>query len=57
MQWTTADSLTILGVCAIAIGATLIYPPAGLIALGIIMGTYGVILDIAKRRNNRGRRE
>jgi hypothetical protein len=57
MNWTTADILTTLGALTIAGGAALIYPPAGLITLGVILGAYGVILDIAKRRSNRGRKE
>lgn len=57
MKWTTSDALTIGGMLSIAGGAALIYPPAGVIVVGVLLGVFGVVLDIAKRRNNKGRRE
>ncbi|KKK63905.1 hypothetical protein LCGC14_2989590 [marine sediment metagenome] len=54
MKWTTADTLAVVGVLTVCGGTAWIYPPAGLILLGILVAGSAVVLDIAKRRNDKG---
>jgi hypothetical protein len=49
------DLLVVVGVLAIAIGAGLIYPPAGLIVFGaglVGIGVVGATVDARSRRGN-----
>ncbi len=50
---TIADALEILGVLTIAGGVAWIYPPAGVIVLGLAAVAVGVLKDITDGTNER----
>jgi hypothetical protein len=57
MKWTTADTFAVVGTLVVCGGTAWIYPPAGLILLGIVLAGSAVVMEIAKRRNDKGGRE
>jgi len=57
MNWTFADVLTTGGILAIAGGAAWVYPPAGLIVLGVLAAGIGIAVDIAASRGEKKNRD
>ena len=52
-RWTTADILTGAGILAVSGGVACVYPPAGLITLGVLAAVVGIALDIEQARKRK----
>lgn len=53
--WTKSDTVAVAGLLILAAGSWWIYPPAGLLVLGLGVLLLGIITDRHRRNDGRGR--